>query len=205
MSSNMSPGVTSVVYELRDCNNIFISDGSVEINTARLIDALKVAVYDINKSRPQLANCGPTNLSVYPPSSVNPLLTTAAAAKTKIGELFDASRSDDSVILIIHPPKLYVSKQQPTPQLLAEWFNLFPSRHPNIKVALKPDSEKHIAWQLDPYNDNWKLISREEAKVNLVQRLFTRWEIRREISRIKYEDRTHNPLLATHGAPGCGE
>ena len=115
-------------------------------------------------------------------------------------------RKQKYIILIARPPAQLLhtvqsAKPIPTVESFIQWL-ISLTNDPELQLQLTADHR--ISWPLDLDNNQWQLTSRDDALINLVQRLFTRWYTRSNTD-IMHEDRRDNPLLATHGSPGCGK
>ena len=200
----MTHNIQSVFYDLLDQHNRIITSDSVKVDINKPIDELKRVVYIDNSNQPALELCDYTNLFVYPPGSTD-YSGQSISDNTRIYQLLSSSQPDDSIILVARPPThlLYTvqsAKLTPTVESLTQWF-ISLVHDPRLHLQLKADHR--VPWPLDPYNNQWQLTSRDDALINFVQCLFTRWFIK-EKSHV-YEDRRDNPLLVVHGSPGCGK
>lgn len=90
---------------------------------------------------------------------------------------------------------------------MTEWFLALPGRFDNLQ--LRDMSAAYTPWTLDtdPVTDSRPLVSRHEALLNVVQRMFTRWLTRRRKGESKkaIDTRSDDPIHATHASPGSGK
>ena len=214
----MTHNIQSVFYDLLDQHNRVITSDSVEVDINKPISELKRAVFSENDNK--LPGCKATDLYVYPPGATDYIEQSECTAEDTIEDVLGRSipitvdtssntkraRKQKYIILVARPPAQLLhtvqsAKQIPTVESLTEWF-ISLTNDPGLHLQLKADHR--ISWPLDFDNNLYQLTSRDDALINLVLRLFTRWYTRTNTD-IMHEDRRDNPLLATHGSPGCGK